>query len=370
MEFLLIEPIAKTPYPPLGLMKISSMLKSKYKDCCLFSQVGNKIPKEIKNPKEIYITSLFTWDLDKVVDSIRYYSRLFPSAKIKVGGIAASLYPEFISSKTGIQPHQGLLEEAEDYSPDYHQNFERKLNSSLTFTSRGCIRNCPFCTVRTVEPEFFTKNNWEEDICDSFPTVTFWDNNWLASPNIEKDCAKLIKLNKKVDFNQGLDARLYDENKARMLSKININPIRFAFDDISYEKYVLKAIRLAKKYSKNEIRVYVLYNFRDKPEDFFYRINLLNKEKVLSFPMEYRSATDIQKKFPGKHWNLPILRAIKLSLLFYYHKGMITESRQSFRNIYGRNQKTFINKLYKIYEYDKKIVKNKNKEKELKDEKN
>lgn len=32
-NFLLVEPIAKTPYPPLGLLKISSMLKDKYQGC-------------------------------------------------------------------------------------------------------------------------------------------------------------------------------------------------------------------------------------------------------------------------------------------------------------------------------------------------
>jgi hypothetical protein len=352
-QYLLVEPVAKTPYPPLGLMKISSMLKRRHRGCEVFQTVGNSIPQGLYTPKLIYITSLFTWDADKVVESILYYKRKFPNAKIRVGGIAASLIPDYFHEKTGIKPHIGLLKTAESYAPDYSMNFGRKIKSSISFTSRGCVRNCKFCNVRTLEPDFYVKNNWEKDIDDNLPAITFWDNNWLSSPNIESDCGKLNKIGKRVDFNQGLDARLFDDDRAKLLSTINLNPIRFAFDDIRYEESILKAIRLAKKLFSSEIRVYVLYNFKDTPEDFFHRINLLNKEGVLAFPMEYREASPSKTKFPGKHWNTHLLRALKLSLLFYYRRGMITESRKSFTSFYGKTPKQFIDKLYEVYWYDK-----------------
>lgn len=360
-QFLLVEPIAKTPYPPLGLMKISSMLKDQNKKCEVFAQTGNDIPEDLVYPENIYITSLFTWDIDKVVDSINFNKIKFPSANIMVGGIAASLLPDYIYSKTGIKPHVGLLDEAEKYSPDYSLSFGRKLKTSISFTTRGCIRNCNFCNVKTLEPEFFVKNNWENDISPDLPMITFWDNNFLASPNFEKDCETLIKLNKKVDFNQGMDARLYDNDRASLLSGINVDPIRFAFDDIRTEKSVLEAIRIAKKYTKKDICVYVLYNFEDTPQDFFYRINLLNKEGVLSFPMGYRDKNEIKKSYPNKYWNSYLIRGLKLSLLFYYRKGMITKSRESFESIYGKTPQEFENKLYNIYNYDRQLDKKRKK---------
>jgi len=352
-QFLLVEPIAKTHFPPIGLMKISSFLKKQYKNCSVFSQVGAGIPKGMYPPDQVYITSLFTWDLDSVVKTIHFYQDRFPKAEIKVGGIATSLMPEVIKQKTGLDPHVGLLEGAEDCPPDYSMTFNRKLNASITFASRGCPRHCDFCGVKKHEPSFTVRNDWEKDVSPSHSKIIFWDNNWLASPNFKDDCKKIIKFNKSVDFNQGLDARLYTVSKANALSKINLNPIRFAFDDVKSEKSILKAIRLAKKYSTKEIRVYVLYNYKDTPEDFYYRINILNKEKVLSFPMGYRQFTHSKTRFPGKNWNKASLRALNLSLLFYYRKGMITESRKAFLSIYGKNPKEFIDKLYKIYEYDK-----------------
>jgi len=54
---------------------------------------------------------------------------------------------------------------------------------------------------------------------------------FLASPNFESECLKIAKYDKTVDFNQGLDARLYTDEKAKLLSKIRLNPIRLAFDD-------------------------------------------------------------------------------------------------------------------------------------------
>jgi len=355
-QFLLVEPLAKTPYPPLGLMKISTMLKRRYPGCRVVDQVGNAAPVGITRPESVYITSLFTWDIDKVLGSINYYRRQFPKATIKVGGIAASLLPEHIRMKSGIRPHVGILKSAEACPPDYTAAFGRKVTSSISFTSRGCIRNCKFCTVRTLEPEFFTKSHWEKDISPDLPAITFWDNNWLASPNFEPDAKKLTELRKRVDFNQGLDARLFDKDKAQLLSGINLDPIRFAFDHVAYENRVLRAIRLAKKYlPHNEIRVYVLYNFKDTPEDFYHRIDLLNKYGVLAFPMEYREPTEMKMKFPGRHWDKMLLRGLKLSLLFYYRRGMITKSRNSFRTFYGTNASAFKRKLYEIYRYDKNL---------------
>ncbi|HAK87641.1 MAG: hypothetical protein A2X55_08965 [Nitrospirae bacterium GWB2_47_37] len=80
-QFLLVEPIAKTQYPPLGLTKISTMLKQKYPDCRIFTAIGKDIPQGLYDPEEIYITSLFTWDLDSVVESILFY-QMFRSGRV------------------------------------------------------------------------------------------------------------------------------------------------------------------------------------------------------------------------------------------------------------------------------------------------
>jgi hypothetical protein len=352
-QFLLVEPVAKTPYPPLGLMRISTMLKRRHRGCDVFAIVGKEVPRAVFRPSAVYVTSLFTWDLKKVVETVGFYLDTFPRAEVHVGGIAASLLPGYVEQRTGIAPHIGVLNEAEDCPPDYSLSFGRRANASITFASRGCPRACRFCCVRTHEPAFVVRDDWEKDVSPDLPRIIFWDNNWLASPNVAVDCERIWRLGKTVDFNQGLDARLYDERAARMIGRLRMDPIRFAFDDLSSEGHVLRAIRLAKRQSNKEIRVYVLYNFEDTPEDFYHRISLLNRHGALAFPMEYRKPTPSQTKFPGPNWNTALLRALKLSLIFYYRRGMITESRESFCSIYGRSAKQFVSKLYEIYEYDR-----------------
>jgi len=352
-QYLLVEPVAKTPYPPLGLMRIGTMLRRRHDNCQVMDIVGTQAPSGIDKPTGIYVTSLFTWDLKKVVRCVQFYAEQFPAVPISLGGIAASLLPDYIEEGTGVRPHVGLFEDAECCPPDYSLTFGRRVDASITFASRGCPRHCRFCCVRQHEPKFFVRDDWEKDICLKLPKIIFWDNNWLASPNFRKDCDTIRRLGKPVDFNQGLDARLYNKAIARELSDLRVDPIRFAFDSLADEPDVLRAIRLAKKYSNKEVRVYVLYNYQDTPEDLFYRIDLLNRNGALVFPMEYRKPVPSDKRLAGPNWNVALLRAFKLTLIFYYHRGMITESRRSFKSIYGTTAGEFVSKLYEIYDYDR-----------------
>lgn len=369
-EVLLVEPGYKSFYPPLALMKISSWHKERgdvvdyIKDNAPEDYWGYQQPILKEGYDIIYITSLFTYNFQEVVDSIKYYKERYPNAKIKVGGILATLLPDKIKKETGIIPHLGLLDEVEKCSPDY--SFFPKYPFSITFTTKGCIRKCKFCVVRLLEPTFFMRENWEKDINPNSKKIIFWDNNWLASPNFYKDIEKLNKIGKPFDFNQGLDCRLFDEEKAKALSqmKARINPLRFAFDNPSQEEYIPKAIKLAHKYGFNDIMVYVLFNSEeayDTPEFFYHRINELNKLKADSYPMRYRPIDSIETHVISPSWDKITLRALKLITLFYYSRGVIRRNRKSFVKIFGRNADEFKKKMNKIYKYDKGIRKNKKK---------
>ena len=369
-NILLVEPAYKNPYPPLGLMKISTWHKKKKDDVQLIKDGPHSVTldhferkqrcyKKLKDHYDIiYITSLFTYQAQYVIESIKYYKNRFPNARIRVGGIMATLMPEYIREKTGIEPHVGLLRGAENCSPDY--SWFPNLPCSITFATRGCRRRCPFCAVRKHEPKFIVKENWVDDIDITKTGIIFWDNNWLASPNFEKDVKRLMKFRKigvtQIDFNQGLDCRLIDEDKVKLLSQIKIKPLRFAFDNSSEDGYIQKAIKLALEHGFRDIRVYVLYNFEDDhdtPEYFYYRINEINRLGALAYPMRYRPLNDINGQYVSDKWDKKLLRALKLSLMFWYTKGMITKSRKAFEHIYGNNASEFKAKLYKIYQDDK-----------------
>jgi hypothetical protein len=369
-NILLVEPAYNNSYPPLGLLKISTWHKRKGDIVQLIKDAPHNQTLDLFEQKEscykklqdhydiIYITSLFTYQAYYVVDSVKYYKNRFPNARVKVGGIMATLMPQYIKGKTGIEPHLGLLRGAENCPPDY--SWYPGLPYSISFTTRGCPRNCCFCAVKKHESEFKVKENWPKDIDITKRQIIFWDNNWLASPNFEKDVEKLMKFRKvgitQIDFNQGLDCRLLDENKVKLLSKIKIKPLRLAFDNCSEDGHIQKAIQLAQKYGLKDIRVYVLYNFEDKndtPEYFYYRVSEINKLGALVYPMRFRSLNSANGQYISSQWDNKLLRALKLSLMFYYTKGMISKSCEAFKNIYGNNEKAFKRKLYQIYENDK-----------------
>lgn len=147
-----------------------------------------------------------------------------------------------------------------------------------------------------------------------------------------------------VDFNQGVDARLFTEEKAELLSRIAISPLRIAFDSLSVKEDYLQAIRWSVKYGIKNFSNYLLYNFTDKPEDLYERLRI-NVElcdelsvNVYSFPMKYHPLLgefSHNRDYIGKYWNRKYIRAVQAIL--NSTKGSIGRGLSYFHKAFGKD---------------------------------
>lgn len=155
-------------------------------------------------------------------------------------------------------------------------------NPLATFTTRGCPRRCSFCAVPALEGGFRELSSWK-----AAPIVC--DNNLLASSrsHFERviDSLKPFPL---VDFNQGLDARLFTSWHASQLARIRAI-VRFSFDSLGIESRLADAIAVARAAGipKAQLRVYVLVGYKDIPESARYRLDLVRSWGIKPNPMRY-----------------------------------------------------------------------------------
>jgi len=323
MRVLLIEPDYYSRYPPLGLLKLASMHRSFGNDIKLTRGVSEESGYD---PDKILITSLFTYAWKPVHKAIEYYHQLYPDAEITVGGIYASLMPDRLKEFFPfIKVHIGLFERAERYIPAYDilKDTEKwkNWNSSIFFTSRGCIRNCPFCVVPKMEGKIRSViSDLKPYIYPGHKKIILWDNNFLASPDWKNILNSLNEINLKVDFNQGLDVRLIDKEKAALLADLNFDILRMAYDNINQKKYVHNAVKLFvdNGIKKRKILFYSLYNFYspelqigDTPSSFFEIIKDIANLGCVSYPMRYEPLDSLTKNsFISPFWQANKLESI------------------------------------------------------------
>jgi hypothetical protein len=214
-----------------------------------------------------YISVVFSWQLQEAYQRVAWYKA--SGYKVKVGGTAVDYNPAYF---TGIADHGNNVNALQFHNPD------------ATFTTRGCIRKCPFCIVPIIEGEF-------REIHNFIPKPIVCDNNFLASSKAHFDrVMDRLKPLKHIDFNQGLDARLLNNYMANRLAELDLQFVRLAFDNTKTEKEFLRAYQLlldagvpAKK-----IRVYCLIGFMDTPEDAIYRLELIRSLGSMPNPARYQ----------------------------------------------------------------------------------
>ena len=296
LNILLVEPDYYSTYPPLGLLKLSRYHKNRGDKTILVRHSAFFV----EEPDFVYITSLFTWGIDRVKECAAFYRDIFPDAEIFVGGIAASLLPDQLND---VYVVPGTSEILDDLLPDY--SLIPEWTKSLVFASRGCINRCPFCAVPQLEPIYIARKSISDLISQDFDDIILWDNNFLASPHVEDILNELIASGKLIDFNQGLDCKLISHDIARELKQLKVELIRIAFDSRAREKHVRAAIEnlVAARFRAKTILVYILYNFRDSPEEFLERMNVVLSLGASVYPMRYQPLDALKKNdFVETNW--------------------------------------------------------------------
>jgi len=223
-------------------------------------------------------------DIVKIIDLSTLKIDKWYGSKIFMGG-------------SGYDIQQQLPTEIEALVPDY-ETFN--IDYSMGFTSTGCIRDCGFCIVKE-------KEGLQHDVDMSWikhERVILWDNNFLASPKWKEKLQYFIDNKIKVSFNQGLDIRLINEEKAEILSRVKYYDrnfsrrcIYFAFDDLSIKNVFIKNMKILTKYIKPyHVMVYFIVGFNSNFEEDMKRFKIMRELGVDPFAMPYKNITKKDRK--------------------------------------------------------------------------
>lgn len=182
----------------------------------------------------------------------------------------------------GNETYNELLPyEVEHSCPDYqlYADIIPWVNhTSLGFLTRGCPRGCEFCIVAQKEGRCSKKVSDLPEWNHSQSHINLFDPNILACKDHPDLLQQLIDSKAYVDFNQGLDIRLTNEQNIALINQVKVKEIHFAWDNAKdnlkpfFEGY--------KRYAKHKPHgqygtVYCLTNFGSTMEENLYRIYTL-----------------------------------------------------------------------------------------------
>lgn len=207
---------------------------------------------------KIYVSCIFDWNKNRCEE--------FFNAEI--GGTGYDLYKKLPPEIEAVKP---------------------KIN--LGFTMRGCIRNCSFCVVPRKEGKPYIVGDLLDLWDGKSREVTLFDNNAFAIPeHFKLVCQQAREKKIKIDFNQGLDIRLLNDELAQEISKTPFQTdIRFAWDNIKDEASIRRGIAMLKKHKCRRSMFYVLVGFNSTLEEDLYRFNVLKSLGSRAYCMRHKN---------------------------------------------------------------------------------
>ena len=295
-----------------AVLKLTCWWAERGAEVSVFDRRSPPTPLDLAAFDRVLLSAIFSWDLPWLAQVARWAAGL--GKAVEIGGPAAEYNAGWVEQETGIAPWRGR-------HPCDGVQLEKP---EMTWTSRGCVRHCSFCVVPVLEGDLveFDDSQWQ-------PAPLVMDNNFLAcSPaHQERVIARLAEAGiTRPDFNQGLDARLYESSFRQLLERygMRLRVWRFAYDGPGDWPAVERAIRDLHQGGVNwrNIRVYLLYDYRESPAEAVERAERVigdrGKPLACPWPMAYKPLDWLK---PGEE---------------YVALGWTQQLVRDFRRYYGR----------------------------------
>lgn len=304
-----------TIYPNLALGKIAAWHKAQ----------GDEV---------VWYEPMFTGHCDKV-----YMSKVFNFSQDIDYIIDAD---EIIKGGTGYDVTSQLPEEIDRMQPDYSIYPLLPKDIAYGFLTRGCPNKCSWCVVPKKEGGVKPYMDIDEIATPQRRNIVLMDNNILAAGDYAlEQLQKIIDRGYRVDFNQALDARLVNDENARLLAKIRWIDcrIRFGCDTPAQIRDCERAMELINSYGyKGQYFLYTMLNNNFK--ECYERINYWwkknqalvaehHKSKVYPYAQPYRDPFNPQKLIP--QWQKDLAGWVNKKMLFEKIPFSEFEPRKGFK---------------------------------------
>lgn len=238
---------------------------------------------------------LFNESYDKI-----YASKIFDFSKMP------NLPSQAIIGGTGIDSYNRLPKEIENANHSY--SLYPECDYHIGFSMKGCRFNCKFCCVPKKEGKPYDYNGIDELLTNpnGGKKLALLDNDFFGGPNWELNLKRIIELNLKVCFVQGLNIRIITQKQAELLSNCNYYNVKFdqRYLTFAWDKYrdhdiVMNGIKICNEAGipNNRMQFFVLIGFDTSPEQDLERVMKLSNLGCMPFVMPYNKSDSYQKAF-------------------------------------------------------------------------
>ena len=185
------------------------------------------------------------------------------------------------------EKHLNLPQEVESCYPDY--SIYPQYDYAISMTSRGCPRGCAFCHVAAKEGRGSVKVADVSDFWNGQNEIKVLDPNIIACRDKRDLMAQYVDTRACIDFTQGLDIRLINDDDIEDINRMRLKRVHFAWDnpkDDLEDRFRMFAERYRRKHYSYKI-VYVLVNFNSTMDENLYRIYTLRDLGYNPYVMVY-----------------------------------------------------------------------------------
>lgn len=264
-------------FPNISLMKISSYHKS----------IGDSV--------SWYEGLLFADQYDKI-----YASKIFKFSPMP------QMPSNMVIGGTGIDFKNNLPSEIEAAELDW--SLYPNTPFHYGFSMKGCRFKCSFCCVPTKEGKAKNYNSIDDILTNpkGGKKLMLLDNDFFGGSNWKENLERIIELDLKVCFVQGLNIRIISDKQAELLakakyynSKFKQRYLTFAWDNFKDEKVIIRGIERCNKWGIpcKDMQFFVLIGYDTSPQEDSYRVEFLRKLGCKPFVMPFNKNDKYQRAY-------------------------------------------------------------------------